>query len=107
MQILFLIPCNQRPPVLSSDNWMLSTQRPENILISDSEYLKRYKAGELQGMRIDPEVIKAEERLAKQALNTKQIDILDSKKRIDSDLKLGSNLLQKGMFVYIFKQQRL
>ena len=83
------------PPRMPSEHFLLEYQRPEDILISEEEYIKKYKNGEIHKDLVYPSILKKLEEEKKQEIiiqnNTinNQIEnkIIRKSKTVENDKK--------------------
>ena len=64
------------PPRMPSDHFLLDSQRKEDILISENEYIKRYKNGEIPKDLASPFILdklKEEEEEKKKKINKRKL----------------------------------
>ena len=85
------------PPRMPSEHFMLDTQRPEDELISEEEYIQKYKKGEINKELVYPPILEKLE-------SEKKLQNASNNENINND-KIKEQLIQKSKTLEINKNK--
>ena len=85
------------PPRMPSEHFMLDTQRPEDELISEEEYIQKYKKGEINKELVYPPILEKLE-------SEKKLQNASNNEIVNND-KIKEQLIQKSKTLEINKNK--